>query len=376
MKKVTSSDQGWAHEVRLREAVAVKCGMALTDLPTPALLMDMDAMENNLAQMANFFRAVAPKLRPHFKAHQVFSLAKRQIESGAIGLTCARLDQAEGLVDEGIDNILIANEIAGENKIRHFIELSQRAPVIVVVDNPKVVADLARLAGEWKQHLNVLVDVDVRLGRCGVKPGEAALSLTKLVLEKGLKFRGLMGYEGQVPLPPGPEKDRVVCDSLTRLADTKTMIESEGVRVDIVSCGGTSDFSVAARCPQITEIQAGSYLLMDSSYITFAPEFKPTLTILGTVISKTPGERVVVDAGCRAMSGEHGLPSVKDATGLRVKALHIEHTIIDLIDPTECIEVGDKLEIWVHFLDQTLGLHDHLYGIRRGEVEEIFKIEH
>jgi len=350
--------------------------MKIAEIPTPSLLMDLDTMESNLLRMAAFFNGRGPKLRPHFKAHQVFALAKRQIEHGAIGLTCARLDQAEALVDQGIDNILVANEIAGESKIRHFVDLARRAPIIVAVDNPKVVSDMARLAGSSREGLNVLVDVDVRLGRCGVRPGEEALSLAKVVLAKGLKFRGLMGYEGQVALPPGPEKDRVVCEGLTRLIDTRTMIEDARIPVEIVSCGGSSDFSIAAKHRDITEIQAGSYLLMDSSYVPFAPEFKPTLSILATVISKTPGERIVVDAGFRAMSGENGLPSIKAPAGLRPKALHIEHTIIEITDPSVSIEVGDKLEIWVRFLDQTLGLHDHFYGIRKGEVDEVLKIEH
>jgi D-serine deaminase-like pyridoxal phosphate-dependent protein len=248
--------------------------------------------------------------------------------------------------------------------------------VIAAVDNPKVVADMARLAGDWKQEIHVVVDVDVRLGRCGVKPGEPALSLTKFVLEKGLRFRGLMGYEGQVPLSPGPEKERVAHDALKRLTDTKAMIEGEGIGVEVVSCGGTSDYSIAAQYPGVTEIQAGSYLLMDNAYTPYAPEFEPTLTILATVISKTPGERIVVDAGFRAMSGENGLPSIKGIPGLRAKALHIEHTVIEITDPAVGIEVGDKIEMWVRFLDQTLGLHDHLYGIRKGEVDEVLNIEH
>ena len=359
--------------MRLKEAIRV--GLKTADIPTPSLLMDMDGMESNLLRMAKYFNGSGPKLRPHFKAHQVFALAKKQMEHGAIGLTCARLDQAEALVEQGIDNILVANETAGENKVRHFVELSRRAPVLVAVDNPKVIADMARLA-KSRQQLNVLVDVDVRLGRCGVKPGEPALSLTRLALEKGLKFQGLMGYEGQVALPPGPDKERIVGESLKLLIDTKNLIEGAGIPVKIVSCGGSSDFSIAAKYPHITEIQAGSYLLMDSSYVPFAPEFKTTLTILATVISKTPGERVVVDAGFRAMSGENGLPTIKGRNGLRPKALHIEHTIIELTDPTTSIEVGDKIEIWVRFLDQTLGLHDHLCAIRNGEVEEILKIEH
>ncbi len=362
--------------MRLKEQIAIKPGMAVAALPTPALLMDLDGMENNLLRMATFFKASGPKLRPHFKAHQVYSLAKRQVENGAIGLTCARLDQAETLVHHGIKNVLIANEIAGEGKIRHFIDLSKRAPVIVAVDNPKVVCEMARLAGEWKQELNVVVDVDVRLGRCGVKPGQAAVSLAKLVLDRGMKLRGLMGYEGQVALPPGTEKERVVRDALKLLIDTKAMIEVEGIPLEIVTCGGTSDYSIAATYPHITEIQAGSYLLMDSAYVPFAPEFKPTLSILATIISKTPGERIVVDAGFRAMSGENGLPELKGMPGLRVKALHIEHTVVEITAPEVSIDVGGKVEMWVRFLDQTLGLHDHLYGVRNGKVEEVLTIEH
>jgi len=363
-------------EVDPEDRIAISPGTEVKELPTPALLMDLDGMERNLRRMANFFRDSGAKLRPHFKAHQVLSLAKRQIEAGAIGLTCARLDQAETLVRQGINNILIANEITEAIKLQHFVDLARRAPVIVAVDNPKVVSDMARLAGESKHELNVVVDVDVRLGRCGVKQGEAALSLAELVLEKGLKFRGLMGYEGQVALSPGPEKDQVVHKALKRLIDTKAVIEREGIRVEIVSCGGTSDFAIAAKYPGISEIQAGSYLLMDNAYTPYAPEFEPTLTILATVISKTPGERIVVDAGFRAMSGENGLPSIKGIPGLRAKALHIEHTVIEITDPAVDIEVGDKIEMWVRFLDQTLGLHDHLYGIRKGEVDEVLKIEH
>jgi len=362
-------------EARLKEQKAIRRGTKVADIPTPSLLMDLDAVESNLRRMAAFFNGSGPKLRPHFKAHQVFYLAKKQMEHGAIGLTCARLDQAEKLVGQGIRSVLIANEIAGESKIRDFLDLSRRAPVLVAVDNAKVVADMARLAGKRRADVNLLVDVDVRLSRCGVKPGEAALALTQLILEKELGFRGLMGYEGQVALPPGPEKDRVVCESLTRLIETKALIAQSGIPVEIVSCGGSSDFSIAAKYSDVTEIQAGSYLLMDSSYEPYAPEFQPTLTILSTVISKTPRERVVVDAGFRAMSGEHGLPSIKGAPGLRTKALHIEHSILEITDSSFPIEVGEKVEIWVRFLDQTLGLHDHLFAIRNGKVEEILKIE-
>lgn len=316
------------------------------------------------------------KLRPHFKAHQVFSLAKKQMGLGAVGITCARLDQAEALVDQGIEDVLIANEIAGASMIEHFVDLSRRASVVIAVDNPKIVFDMARLAGKWKRRLNVVVDLDVRLGRCGVPSTDAAVALSRLVVENGLTLRGLMGYEGQIPLSPGPEKEQIVLEALKRLVTTRRMVESANIPVGIVTCEGTSDYSIAAEYPGISEIQAGSYLLMDTSYTEFAPEFKPALTILATVISKTPGERIIADAGFRSMSAENGSPAIKGSRGLWVKAIHIEHTVIEITEPSVDIDVGDKLEIWVHFLDQTLGLHNHMYGVRRGVVEEDLKIWH
>lgn len=349
--------------------------MKVKELRTPVLLVDLDEMENNLLRMATFFRDKEVKLRPHFKAHQVPSLAWKQIHTGAIGITCARLEQADALVHQGIENILIANEIAGAGMIKDFVALSRYAPVIVAVDNPKVVSDMARLANGHAHELNVVVDLDVRLGRCGVRPGEEALSLVKFVLEKGLRFRGLMGYEGHVRLPPGPEKTEVVHAALKGLIDTKSIIEHQGIPVEIVSCGGTSDYSVAGTYPGVTEIQAGSYLLMDTWYVPVAPDFGPTLSVLATVISKPESGRIVADAGLKAMSGENGFPSIKGIPGLQVKAMHIEHTIMEITDQTINVDVGDKVEFWVHFLDPTLILHGRLYGVRRGEVEQILQVE-
>lgn len=349
-------------------------GMKVKDLPTPALLLDLDIMERNLSRMADFFRKTPAKLRPHFKAHEVVALAHRQIAAGAIGLTCARLEQAEMLVEQGFENILIANEIAGTRRLQHFVELSHKAPVIVAVDNASVVAEMAALAGSRAHELNLVVDLDVRLGRCGVQPGEVTLSLTKTVLSKGLRFRGLMGYEGNIHLPSGLEKQRVAREALQRLTDTKTLIEAQGIPVEIVTCGGTSDYAEAAVFPGVTEVQAGSYLLMDTWYAPFAVEFQPALTVLSTVISKNPGRTLVADAGTRAISTGNGLPQIKGKPGLMVTALHVEHTIMEIRDLSIPVEVGDQIEVYVSTLDPTLNLHDYIFGIRDSKVEEVFRV--
>jgi D-serine deaminase-like pyridoxal phosphate-dependent protein len=352
------------------------------DIETPALLVDLDVMDRNLETMTRFFCNRPAKLRPHFKNHRVLELASRQMDLGAIGITCARLWQAERLVSFGIRDILIANEIAGETPVARFVELSREAPVLVAVDNPKVVADMARLARDRKAEVNVLVDVDLGLKRCGAPPREPAAALARTVVESGLKFRGLMGYEGHLqPLIPGAEKERAVTEAMRALLDTRKLIESAGIAVGIVSCGGTGDYSIAGAYPGVTENQAGSYMLMDTWYSPFAPDFKVALSVLVTVISKSAGERLVVDAGCKVISGERGLPSVKGIAGLKLKALHAEHAPIEIQDSAtgnaaaSNVEVGDKLEIAVHYHDGTINLHRQMYGMRNGEVERIFTIE-
>jgi len=352
-------------------------GTDFRKLDTPALLVDLDAMERNLATMAGFFRNQQAKLRPHFKNHRVLALADRQMAAGAIGLTCARLWQAEALVRHGIKSVLIANEIAGEAMIRRFVELSHAAPVIVAVDNARVVDDMARIAGDARGLLNVVVDVNLGLNRCGVAPGEPALELARRVVSRGLKLRGLMGYEGHLqPLPPGTAKERSVTAAMEALADSRKRLEAAGIPVEIVSCGGTGDFAIAGPYPGVTEIQAGSYLLMDAWYAPAAPQFELTLTVLATVLSKTPGNRLVVDAGVKAISGERGLPSVKGRPDLRVKALHAEHAPIEILGGDTPAEVGETLELLVHYHDGTVNLHRRMFGIRKGVVEEVFTIEH
>ena len=298
------------------------------------------------------------------------------MEHGAIGITCARLWQAERLAVHGIRDILIANEIAGDAPIARFVELSRETPVLVAVDNPRVIADMSRLARNRKTEVNVLVDVDLGLKRCGVPPGEPAAELAKLAVESGLNFRGLMGYEGHLqPLAPGPEKERLVTEAMRQLVHTRRVIESSSIPVEIVSCGGTGDYSIAGAYAGVTENQAGSYMLMDTWYSPFAPDFQVALSVLATVISKTAGERVVVDAGCKAISGERGLPSVKGIAGLKLKALHAEHAPIEIQDAGVNVEVGDKIEIAVHYHDGTINLHRRMYGIRNFEVERVFTIE-
>jgi D-serine deaminase-like pyridoxal phosphate-dependent protein len=350
--------------------------VTLREIDTPALLLDLDAMERNLAKMALFFGSGPTRLRPHYKNHKCPALAHRQIEAGAIGMTCATLSEAEALVSSGITNILISSELAGDRKIGRFADLPRQADLIAVVDNPKSVAALGAAGRAKGCTLGVLVNVNVGQNRTGVAPGEPVLELARKVLAEGLWLRGLMGYEGHVAhLVEGPDKEFAYNLAMSALMKTRCLLEDNRIPIDSVSTGGTGTHHLSAQFPGITEFQAGSYLVMDTEYANTCKDFERALTVMGTVISKTAGERVVVDAGLKSISGEHGTPVVKTHDGLRLRKLNAEHGIIDILDSSVSLEVGDTIEIWAHYSDATVNLHERMYGVRNGEVEEVLKLQ-
>jgi D-serine deaminase-like pyridoxal phosphate-dependent protein len=352
--------------------------MKLEQITTPALIVDLDAMEWNLKSMAVFFRERACKLRPHFKNHKTPLLAWKQIRAGAIGMCCATVREAEILVEHGIGSILLANEIAGVEKPDRIAELSRHASVMVAVDNESSLRDLARAQRSRGTQIEVLIDIDVGLNRCGTTAGEAALSLARCAAELGLGVRGVMGYDGHLQaVEPGAERDEEVRRGSKALVESAALLEGAGIPAAVVSTGGTGTFAVSGEYPGITDIQAGSYLLMDNIYLGRRAQFQRSLTVLATVISTRGQNFAVLDCGVKAISGERGLPTVKSVPGAQLKALHAEHALIEL-DPQSAAPLvpGQKVEVWVHYSDATVNLHSSMYGVRHGEIEEIFSIEH
>jgi D-serine deaminase-like pyridoxal phosphate-dependent protein len=351
--------------------------MKLDQIKTPALIVDLDAMEGNLRDMANFFGGRPCKLRPHFKNHKTPMLAWKQIRAGAIGMTCATVREAEILVGHGITSVLIANEIGGQEKPERLAELARNASVMVCVDNCHSIRDLAAAQRNRKSHIEVLVDVDIGLNRCGVEPGQAALDLARFALEYGLAVRGIMGYDGHLQaVPPSTERDKIVRQGSTAIVESAALLESAGIPAPIRSTGGTGTYAVSGAHPGITEIQAGSYLLMDNIYVSRGAPFQRSLTVLATVISTRGREHAVLDCGVKAVSGERGLPTLKDVPGAHLRALHAEHAIIELDVPSPPLTPGQKVQVWVHYSDATVNLHSQMYGVRHGELEEVFPIEH
>lgn len=295
---------------------------------------------------------------------------------GAIGMSCATLREAEALTRNGIESILLANEIAGTVKIDCFAELSRKADVIVAVDNEKTISALAAASARIGVQLSVVVDVDTGMGRCGVLPGTPALALAQLACAQGLRFRGLSGYEGHCNrMQPGRDKTNAINQAMDKLTRTANLIRSHGLPLEIVSAGGTGTYSVSGKFPGITEIQAGSYLLMDTDYRSICTDFELALSVLGTVISKPSNDRLILDVGLKAISSERGLPILKNLEGTRVRKLNAEHAIVDVLDSQLSLGVGDQLELWAQYSDATVNLHRQMFGVREGRVEETFVLE-
>lgn len=354
--------------------------MKKEEIDTPALLLDLDLFEANILQMARYFEGIKANLRPHVKTHKTPMIAKKQIEAGAKGITCAKLGEAEAMANHRIGNILIANQIVGPQKIKRLLKLAQRSDLIVAVTDRENVRALSLSAEKEGIKLNVIIEVEVGMKRCGPLPGKETLELAKKIIkQKGLIFRGLMGYEGHaIALKDTEERRKKTQEANKLLVDTAKLLENSGIKVEIVSAGGTGTFDMAGEYPGITEIQAGSYCLMDSSYREYenvGSRFHCAVTIYTLVIARPTSKRVVVDGGLKTISTDQGLPCPEEGKFLRPLELHEEHICLELKDANLEIKVGDKLEFIPSHICTTVNLHDQFYCIRGNELEEIWDIE-
>jgi D-serine deaminase-like pyridoxal phosphate-dependent protein len=352
-------------------------GCAKEDIETPALLIDLPAMERNIARMAAFFADKPAKLRPHAKTHKSPIIAQKQLAAGsAVGITCAKLAEAEVLVEGGIHNVLIANQIVGAQKIARLAALARHAEIMVAVDDPGNVADLAAAARAAGSIIGVLVEVNIGMDRCGVEPGEPALALARVVAEsKGLRFLGLQGYEGHLVMLPDPEQRRQkALAAMQLLVDSRRLIERSGLEVKIVSGVGTGTYAVSGTVPGVDEVQAGSYVFMDTKYHSVGIDFEYALTVLATVISRPRPDVAITDAGAKVLSYEFGMPEVKGIPGAALKKLSEEHGTVVFESPNHELKVGDKIELIVSHGCTTINLHDRYFALREGRLEAVWPV--
>jgi len=352
-------------------------GQPLSTVDTPSLLLEADALHANLTQMAGYFANRPCQLRPHFKSHKCTHIARLQMQAGAVGITCAKLGEAEVLAEAGIRDILIANQIVGPIKIARLVALATKACLLVAVDAPENIRMLAQAAAAAGVEIGVLVEVDIGMKRCGVPPGTAALELVRLVNSlPGLKFHGLQGYEGHiVDLRDLAERTEKVQAALQPLIETRRLIERAGIPVKIVSGGGTGSYTITGNYPGMDEVQAGSYAGMDWWYADIRPEFRQALSILATVISRPAEHLAIIDVGRKGIGGEFGPPRVKNLPGATIASFGSEeHTVIAL-PPGSRVRVGDQLEIIPSHGCTTANLYREFIVHRNGVVEDVWPIE-
>jgi D-serine deaminase-like pyridoxal phosphate-dependent protein len=344
------------------------------ELDTPALVLDLDVFDRNVARMAATFKQAGVAWRPHTKGIKVPALAHRLLAAGALGVTCAKVSEAEVMADAGIGDILIANQVIGAAKVRRLAHLCARADVVVGVDSAVGIAQLDHAAGEAGTRPRVLVEVDTGMERCGVQPGSAVVDLARRVADTAnLRFCGVMGWEGHAAgIKDLAEKRAAVAEAIGKLTSSADRCQEAGLPVEIVSCSGTGTYQIAAGQPGITEIQAGGGTLGDIHYRNdFGVDHECALTVMTTVISRPTPTMIVTDGGFKTFGTTHGLPQAVGVPAEEIDriSLSAEHGRLLLKAPSDAPGIGDRLEFVVGYSDSTVFLHDTLYAVRGGTVQ-------
>ena len=361
------------HDVSLSERRDKMIGRPIDEITTPALVADVDAVDANLGRMAEYFAGRPCKLRPHFKSHKCVTLARRQLEAGsAVGITCAKVSEAEALVAGGIEDVLIANQVIGAEKTERLARLNHGATVRCAVDCRAGVSELAAAARRTGVTIGILVETDVGMGRCGVAPGEPTLKLARAIAAAdGLRFDGLQGFEGHlVMLPDRDERGTKVLEAMQSLVETRRMLADAGLAGTIVSSGGTGTYDITGNIDGIDEIQAGAYALMDHGYWAIRPEFLVARVVLATVVSARPG-RAILDVGVKGLGCEFGVPVISGCDEVNVIFCAEEHTTVDNLSAA----VGDRVHVVPSHGCTTNNLYRCMWIARDGLVEDCWAIE-
>ncbi|MBC7135960.1 MAG: DSD1 family PLP-dependent enzyme [Oceanibaculum nanhaiense] len=358
-------------------------GDPLSEVDTPALILDLDAFETNLQLLATAAQAAGVRLRPHAKTHKCAEIAKRQMALGAIGICCQKVSEAEAMIAAGIDNVLVSNEVVGKAKLDRLAALRRRAWVGVCADDAGNVDDLDAAAARAGVRLPVLVEIDVGANRCGVAPGAPAVALARHIAGKeNLEFAGLQAYQGRAQhIRDIGERRAAIDKAVAMVRETLDGLTAAGLDCLIVGGAGTGTFEMEAASGVYNELQAGSYIFMDADYARNLKEggqvvdtFRHALFIHTTVMSHPAAERAYLDAGLKAFSVDSGLPTVHEMDGAELVRASDEHGVLTLSNPGNSPKLGDKLRLIPGHCDPTVNLYDWIVGIRNGRVEALWEV--
>ena len=354
------------------------------DIVTPALLLDLDALETNIETMANYTKSVGLDIRPHAKTHKCPEIARRQIAAGAIGISVATIREAEAMTDAGISGLLLTSEVTSGPKIARLSRLLERAPdLMVVVDNSDNARQLSTTALDAGCELSVLLDVDPGIRRTGIT-GVAAIALAAEIMDLGgLRLRGVHSYAGSSAhiLGWGARREHSL-DAMKNAIETFERMKRLGMPAEVLSGGSTGTYNIDSGIEYMTELQAGSYVFMDMDYRRIGgketeeyTDFLQSLTVLATVVSRNHDDRLTVDAGIKAFAMDRSFPPApRDAELGTMRIGADEHGILTLGERGTDLRVGDRIEFLPPHCDPTVNLYDRFYCVRGEIVEAVWPI--
>lgn len=355
-------------------------GTLIIDVDTPALLVDLDALESNLAVVHGRIQGAGLRVRPHAKAHKTPAIALRQLAAGAPGICCQKLSEAEVFAAAGVPDILVTNQVVGPAKARRAARLATATHLAVCADHPMPVAQLAEAAREAGSTVGVLVEVDIGHGRCGVTTPEQALAVVQAIRAGGphLVFGGIHAFRGTAQHMRDPaQRADAVAAAVATLRLHIAALEGAGFACATITGGGTGTYPFESDSRLYTEVQPGSYVLLDADYAANRPEagaapLRQALYGWCTVVSARPGQ-AVLDGGLKAFSVDQGLPAI-DHPGWTTKSLSDEHAVVVAAEGAAPLQVGDKVRLVPGHCDPTVNLHDWLLAVRGGRVEEVWSV--
>jgi D-serine deaminase-like pyridoxal phosphate-dependent protein len=350
-------------------------GRRRDEVTTPALLLDLDVARRNIAAMATRFEGMPAKLRPHIKVHKSIELARMTIDAGAIGVACATAWEAVVMARGGIEDVLVANQVVVPDKVATVAELAREHRITLTVDDVRNVEQLSRAATTAGAAFELLIELDVGMGRCGVRSTEDLLPIAERIAElPNVSLRGLQAYEGHCMLEPDRDKrlrDAGAANELA-IAGADLLVE-RGHPCAEISAGGTGTYFITGANPRITEVQAGSYALLDGFHGNLVPGgFEVAMTVIGTVISRQ-GSTVVLDCGRKAVGIDFVTPPLVAFPESEVRYYAEEHCLVDFPGPPP-LDLGDRAEVMAGYGPTTVNLHDVFHVVEGGTVTDIWPV--
>lgn len=348
-------------------------GTPLAEVETPQLVIDLDALAHNIAVIADHYRGKRIRLRPHGKNHKSPQILAMQIAAGGTvgGVCAAKVSEAEVFANAGAGNVLLANQMVDAAKIMRLAAIAKRVDTIVAVDHLTQVPRLAAGATALDTTLGVVVEIDTMMRRGGVRRIADAVALAKQVAATpGLRFRGVMSH--QVPTVRPPTRAQRFAEGgryIERVLAAKAAIENAGLAVDIVSTGETWTYDVAAAYPEVTEIEGGSYVVMEVPY-AYMEEFRFAARVLGRIVQRPDDHHAVGDVPIDAIGAPNGPPTVDGPAGLVVERID-HHGVVLASDGPMPLEIGDRFSLLTHQQDITMNRWERYLGVRDGVVETI-----